>query len=165
MNITEILKSESNISRVPFESPTQFIELREVKLMPTESLSPYKLIFMVLEDTIYQRWKVNTSLATKHLIYKNDLSQRYTGTIMAQSLWEWPTNAWHDLRPTPWNGKHIPKAVWMARNLRLDRPGTKGEAKYYYTVKEHSSKTTPVTLCSAHRSVLCSVIIRKPSSC
>lgn len=55
MNITEILKSESNISRVPIESPTQFIELREVKLMPTESLYPYKLIFMVLEDTIYQR--------------------------------------------------------------------------------------------------------------
>ena len=32
------------------------------------------------------------------------MSVRYAGAMVAQSLWEWPTNEWLNFRPTLWKG-------------------------------------------------------------
>jgi hypothetical protein len=35
------------------------------------------------------------------------LTERYARAMVAQSLWEKPTNNWLDLRLTPWDKTHI----------------------------------------------------------
>jgi hypothetical protein len=49
----------------------------------------------------------------------------------------------------------------VIRNLRVDSPGNKGKAKYYYSKKEKESSskmTFLMTFCYIHRSVLCSAV-------
>ena len=42
----------------------------------------------------------------KPLIYNGVLPARYARARVTQSLWEWSTNDWFDLRHTPWDGIH-----------------------------------------------------------
>lgn len=48
----------------------------------------------------YQKKNVYTN-ATKPLICNAVLPENYAREMMAQSLWEWPTNIWFDFRPIP----------------------------------------------------------------
>lgn len=47
------------------------------------------------------------------------LHVRFNGVIVSQSLWEWETNDWFNLRPKPGEGAYTYSA-WMARNLKIE---------------------------------------------
>lgn len=44
---------------------------------------------------------------TSPSIYNAVLPGRCARAMVVQSLWEWPTDVWSDLKPTPWDGLHI----------------------------------------------------------
>lgn len=104
-----------------------FIKPGEVKLVPTTGSTLMTSIHGTGKVLcIYHRKKVTTNPSTNPVAYSGDLSGRYAGSIVAQTLWEKPTTLWLDLRPTPWDGTHVWHA-WVAKNPRLDRPWALGQ--------------------------------------
>lgn len=62
-------------------------------------------------------WMVRIGHQPRHKIYQPVLPARSTVVVVAQSLWEWPTNDWSSLR-----SMSMPDTAWRTRNQRLDSP-------------------------------------------
>ena len=68
---------------------TQLRELGQVQLVPTESFHTYVLVFDTGRNAVhYQKRNVNTSPATKPLIYNSVPSARSASAMVAQRLSE-----------------------------------------------------------------------------
>lgn len=69
-------------------------------------LHTYRLGFAVLEDThILSERKTNSKSGTNSSNYNGELTGKYIGKIVAQSLWEQPNNIWFDLNSHSVTGK------------------------------------------------------------
>lgn len=96
---------------------TQFIDHREVELMPAWSLHSCIPVSAVKKDTLQ---------ATEKPTWPQNLWPtiwpvcKIPGAMMAQILWEWPTT---DLTWGLFHKKEpVPDSAWMARSWRVDSP-------------------------------------------
>lgn len=99
----------------------------------------------------HKRGDINTSPAANPLIYKTVQPARHTGKTANQYL------IW--VKATLWDGTHT---VWEVKNLKLDLTVTPNTT---ILLKECNNKGVLIKFCYSYRSVSCSAIIRKGSSC